>query len=74
MDPVRELAQLRQPGFELVAESPEEIRELRIVIRRPTPDEPEQQRRRDEALLGAVVEVALDAPACLIGRFHDPDA
>jgi hypothetical protein len=74
VDAVRELAQLRQAGLELVRESIQEIGELRVVAVRPAADQPEQHRRGHEALLCAVVEVALEASARLIGSFDDPDA
>ena len=36
--------------------------------------EPQREHDADEALLGAVVEVALDPPASVIGGFDDPGA
>ena len=39
---------------------------------RPSLGAPQLERERDEALLGAVVEVALDAPPLRVGRGRDP--
>ena len=71
MDAVRELAQFRQPGLELRADALElELeRGVRLAL-----GEPEEQRGRDEALLGAVVEVALEFAACVVPRLDDPRA
>ena len=42
--------------------------------RRPSGGQLQLQRERDEPLLGAVVQVALDAPPRRVGRLHDADA
>ena len=71
MDAVRELAQLRQPGLQLRAHALELglERGVRLALR-----EAQKQRGRDEALLRAVVEVALELAAGLVARLDDPDA
>ena len=73
MDAAGELAQLREPGGELDERVVEQRRRagarLRVLAR-----EVEHDRERDEALLGAVVQVALEPPARRVTRRHEPRA
>src|SRR5581483_864394 len=72
VDALRERAHLRERLGQFLAD-----REQRVAPRRALARVFEQARdgraHREQALLGAVVEVALDAPALLDGRFlHAP--
>ena len=70
MDAAGELAQLgqraRQPLGELV-----DLR-LGVLVLHARLEHPQLQRERDELLLRAVVQVALDPPARRVARLHDP--
>ena len=71
MDSARELAELLERGIELGA------RDLELAGRRGVWldtrfETSKDQRNRDEPLLGAVVEVALDAAARAVLGLHDP--
>jgi hypothetical protein len=73
MDAVRELAQLVDGGLELTHGSRDDALELRGPPGRKLPLLDEQvERQRNEPLLRAVVEVALDAPSLGIRRGGDP--
>jgi hypothetical protein len=69
VDPARELAQLLERVRELL-DGAEQHRVLVVTPGR----EPERERERDEPLLGAVVEVALQAPPLLVAGSHDAGA
>ena len=72
MDPARQLAQLGGGLGELVAEPVQEgTRGLRLAAH-PGAGHADVEGQRDEPLLGAVVEVALDLPARRVARLHDP--
>jgi hypothetical protein len=73
MDPAGELAQLGQALLELLDRGVEQLRRLCVGLRRRA-GEPERQRERDEMLLGAVVEVALDPAARRVPRGDQPGA
>jgi len=68
MDTARQLAQLRERVPELVARRVEQPGGRRRVGVDLGAGEPELQRQRDEALLGAVVQVALDSPPGRVAR------
>ena len=67
MDAAGEIAQLLEALSELVDGAVEERRGVRAVGHAHA-REPEVQRQGDQPRLGAVVEVALDAPAFAVGR------
>ena len=73
MDAARELAQLRERDGELVAELVDGGGRLRVVAQ-PRAQQPQVERERDELLLGAVVQVALDLAAGVVGGLDDPPA
>ena len=74
MDPVRELAQLVDGDLQLVG-APSSSGPPRVDAPRPTPlRAPELERERDQPLLRAVVQVALDPTPLLVGRGDDPRA
>ena len=70
MDAARELAQLGERHRELLADLVDGAREPAVA--EPRLEHPQVQRERDELLLGAVVEVALDPPARVVGGLDDP--
>ena len=74
MDPARELAQLLERLGELVARAREELACGGGVVGELRLGEPQRQRERDEPLLRAVVEVALESPALLVAGRDDPRA
>src|SRR4051794_41830416 len=68
MDSARELAQLLQRLRELVAGRADELLRERWVVADAALDHPQLERDRDESLLRAVVEVALEpAPLRVAG-------
>ena len=71
MDPASELAEFIECGIELGTRDRELAgrRGVRLDTRLETP---EDQRKRDEPLLGAVVEVALDASPRGVCGLDDP--
>ena len=70
MDAARELAQLRERDRELLADLVDGARQAGVA--QPRLEHPQVQGERDELLLGAVVEVALDPPAGVVGGLDDP--
>src|SRR4051812_801417 len=66
VDSLRELAQLAERLLQLRLGLLQQALGTSRVAREQRADEPETQRERDEALLGAVVQVALDLPARLV--------
>ena len=74
MQPAHQLAQLvaRQRG--LLARLVEQRGRGVGLLGQPAPGHREHVAERDEPLLGAVVEVAPDAPALLVGRLDDAHA
>ena len=72
MEPARELAQLLEPGVELAGGVLHQLGRLLPVLVELCLRDAEQQRRRDEPLLGAVVEVALEPPPLLVAGPDDP--
>jgi hypothetical protein len=72
VEAVREVAQLGEPLAELGARLGEQL--LRGRAAGPGGGAIEQERGEDEALLGAVVQVALEAAAGLVGGGDDPRA
>ena len=71
MDAAGELAQLLQRLGQLVARGAHELLGLLRVATDLAPDQRELQRERDQPLLGAVVQVALDAAPLGVGRGDD---
>src|SRR6187200_3705234 len=72
MDPPRELAQLLERASELVAGGVEQPAGRHRIDLELAPREPELQRQRHQPLLGAVVEVALEASALEHRDLHEP--
>src|SRR5204862_6904904 len=68
METARELADLLQPGRQLVDRRLEQVPVLYGPVAHPA--EAEQDRR--QPLLCAVVEVALDPPPLGVGDLHEP--
>ena len=74
METACELAQLLEPGVELAGRVAEQLgRGLRVRLELRL-RHAEEERRRDEPLLGTVVQVALEPPALLVAGPHDPRA
>ena len=74
MDPAGELAELLQPEGELLARAVQELVGSAGVVRELRLRHSERERERDEPLLRAVVEVALEpAPLC-VARLDDAGA
>src|SRR3954453_21021514 len=71
VDAARQLAELLERGGELVARRRRELLGLRRVAPDAGPDQAQLQRQRDEALLGAVVEVPLELAARGVARRDD---
>ena len=69
MDAAGELAQLAERDRELLGQPVDE--RLGVGVAHARLQEPQVEREADELLLGAVVEVALEAPARGVGRLHD---
>ena len=75
MDAARQLAQLLQGAGQLVARGVEHGARGAVRVRlQAALGQPELQRERDQALLGAVVQVALQAPALEHRDLDDPRA
>ena len=72
MDAPGQLAQLREGGVQLSARVAEHRQELRVRHRGPIPGDLQSQGKRDQSLLGAVVEIPLDTPPLGVGGFHEP--
>ena len=73
MDAAGELAQLAQAGAELAQPAVEQRGRLGVVGH-PRAGEPEREGERDEALLGTVVQVALDPAARGVARRDEAGA
>ena len=71
VEPARELAQLGHRQRELVARRRHELLRRRVVVDAAL-QQAQLERDRDEPLLGAVVEVALEPAALGVARRHDP--
>ena len=71
MKPAGEPSQLLEPGVELSACLLQQRRGRRRIRLEPRLREPEQQCRRHQSLLRAVVEVALEPAALLVARPDD---
>ena len=74
VDAVGQLAQLRERERERFAGLAHERSGRRRLARELCLEQPERHRDRDEPLLGAVVEVALDPPPLGVGRLDQPRA
>ena len=74
MHAVRKLAQPADRELQLLARVLEELRRELGCIPRLRAREAEVDGEGDQALLRAVVEVALDPPPLEVGRLHDPRA
>ena len=74
VDPAGELAQLGERFVELGARAGEHLGGALGIGDRAVAGEPQAQPDRDQALLGAVVEVALEAAAFGEARLHDARA
>ena len=70
MDAARELAQLGERDRELLADLVDRAGEPGVD--QPRLEHPQVERERDELLLGAVVQVALDPAARVVGGLDDP--
>ena len=73
MDAARQLAQLAEAGLQLLLGAVEQPGQLVVRVRAHA-RRPQQQRERDEARLGAVVEVALEPPPRGVAGGHEPRA
>ena len=73
MDAARQLAQLGERGGELVGDRVDGLGGRLVAVELGL-QQPQVQRQRDELLLGAVVEVALDPPAGVVGGLDDAHA
>ena len=67
-------AMLRSSSSDALSSSRALLEQLRLgrVRRQLAGDQPQQDRERDEPLLGAVVEVALELAARGVARLDDP--
>ena len=74
MQPAHQLAQLVARQRRLLARLVEQRAGAVGLLGQPALGHREHVAESDEALLGAVVEVAPDAPALLVGRLDDPHA
>ena len=74
MEAAGELSQLLEAGIEFTARLLQQRGSCRWIGLEPSLREPEEQRRRHEPLLGAIVEVALESPTLLVARADDPRA
>ena len=74
MDPARQLAELLERLRELGAGPGEQLARSGRVAREPRLGEPKRQRERDEPLLRAVVQVALEPPPLGVARLDDARA
>ena len=74
MDAARELAQLLEREGELLARAGEDLGRRRRVGVELRLREAQRERERDEPLLRAVVEVALELPARVVAGRDDPRA
>ncbi len=72
MDPAGELAQLLQPRLELGARADEHHRRVLGAVDEAALGHSQGERGGDQPLLGAVVQVALDAAPRLVGGGDDP--
>jgi hypothetical protein len=70
VQPAGELAQLLQPGGELLDRAVQQA----VLLRGAVAKAAEVEEHRGEALLGAVVEVPLDPLPFLVGDLHEPGA
>ena len=73
MDAVRQLAQVGEHLARLVLEL-DQLERPQLVALEPLSGQPEAGDERDDALLDAVVQVALDASTLLVLRGDEPDA
>src|SRR6476646_12277311 len=71
MQPARQLAQLAERRVQVLDAASERCRGGRLGRSR---DEPQRQRKGDKTLLGAIVEIALDPAASVIGGLDDARA
>ena len=74
MDAAREVAQLLQREVGLLPRLADQLHRGRVAVRGALLGHAQVQRERHEPLLCAVVEVALDAPALVVGRRDDARA
>ena len=71
MQPARELPHVLQRGGELRARLGHERRAGRGIVLQPPLGHGQREAERDQPLLRAVVQVALQAPALRVGRVHE---
>src|SRR5213078_2065116 len=74
MDPAGQLAQLVEGELELLLRPFDELERAPVLLRKAVAGESQREGERDEPLLGAVVEVALEAPPFLVLRPEEPHA
>src|SRR3954466_15364298 len=74
MDAPRELAELRERAVELAPRGVERAPAELGIVRELAPRQAELERQRDEPLLGAVVQVALEAAALAHRDLDEPGA
>ena len=71
MDAARQFAQFHDRGLGLLAGASDQRARALGIAGDPRLDESQRERHGNQALLGAVVEVALDAPALGVGGVDD---
>ncbi len=69
-----ELTQLLERELELLRRRVDQLARRPWIVVEPRVRKPQLQRQRDESLLGAVVEVALEPAALRVALAHDPRA
>src|SRR6059058_3089953 len=74
MDPAGQLAQLVEREPELLLRPFDELQRAPVLLRKAVAGEAQREGERNEPLLGAVVEVALEAPPFLVLRPEEPHA
>ena len=74
MDPAGELTQLLEGLTQLLARAREQAARLLRRVLQARLRETQGERERDEALLGAVVEVALEPATRVVAGLHEPRA
>ena len=74
VDAAREVAQLLEREVRLLPRAADQLGSLRVALLGTSLRHAQIEGERDEPLLGAVVEVALDAPPLAVGGGDDPRA
>ena len=72
MEPLRELAELRERAVELAPRRLEQLRRERRVALQLLSGEAEREPHRDKPLLRPAVKIPLEPPALLVRRLDEP--